>query len=144
MKNYDIESMMEVERKRNAFYQNEQIRISGKREIADVTVDLIYKNKNCAKACGNRVFKASQFVRFEKNGMVFKREQDAEETFIRNCWMKNADDVERFARRNFTIEEPKADTRRMHYSEYKNSYAECKTVKGSYDSVTKTIEVIIG
>ncbi len=32
--------------------------------------------------------------------------------------------------------------RRMHYSEYKNSYSDCKTVEGSYDKRTKTIEVM--
>ena len=32
--------------------------------------------------------------------------------------------------------------RRMHYSEYKNNYADCKTVDGSYDKATKTIEVM--
>lgn len=31
---------------------------------------------------------------------------------------------------------------RMHYAEYKNNYSECRTVKGSYDKRTKTIEVI--
>lgn len=31
---------------------------------------------------------------------------------------------------------------RMHYSEYKKNYSECKTVEGSYDKRTKTIEVI--
>ena len=30
---------------------------------------------------------------------------------------------------------------RMHYSEYKTSYRGCKTVDGSYDKKTKTIEV---
>lgn len=30
----------------------------------------------------------------------------------------------------------------MHYSEYKNSYSDCKTVEGSYDKRTKTIEVM--
>lgn len=32
--------------------------------------------------------------------------------------------------------------RRMHYSEYKTSYADCQTVEGSYDKRTKTIEVM--
>lgn len=32
--------------------------------------------------------------------------------------------------------------RRMHYSEYKRSYSDCKTVEGSYDKRTKTIEVL--
>ena len=32
--------------------------------------------------------------------------------------------------------------RRMHYSEYKNSYSDCQTVEGSYDKRTKTIEVM--
>lgn len=32
--------------------------------------------------------------------------------------------------------------RRMHYSEYKNNYTHCKTVEGSYDKRTKTIEVM--
>ena len=31
--------------------------------------------------------------------------------------------------------------KRMHYSEYKNNYAHCKTVADSYDKKTKTIEV---
>lgn len=29
----------------------------------------------------------------------------------------------------------------MHYSEYKNNYANCKTVYGSYDKYSKTIKV---
>ena len=29
---------------------------------------------------------------------------------------------------------------RMHYSEYKNNFANCQTVEGSYDKRTKTIE----
>lgn len=36
----------------------------------------------------------------------------------------------------------KAGIRRMHYSEYKNNYSDCKTVEGSYDKQTKTIEVM--
>lgn len=32
--------------------------------------------------------------------------------------------------------------RRMHYSEYKNNYSDCKTVEGSYDKHDKTIEVL--
>lgn len=36
----------------------------------------------------------------------------------------------------------KTGLRRMHYSEYKNNYADCKTVEGSYDKRTKTIEVL--
>lgn len=32
--------------------------------------------------------------------------------------------------------------RRMHYAEYKRSYSDCKTVDGSYDKHTKTIEVL--
>lgn len=31
---------------------------------------------------------------------------------------------------------------RMHYSQYKNEYADCQTVEGSYDKATKTIEVM--
>lgn len=31
----------------------------------------------------------------------------------------------------------------MHYSEYKNNYADCKTQKGSYNSDTKTIVVYV-
>ena len=31
----------------------------------------------------------------------------------------------------------------MHYSQYKNHYADCETVKGSYDKLCKTIQVII-
>ena len=31
---------------------------------------------------------------------------------------------------------------RMHYSQYKNEYANCQTVEGSYDKATKTIEVM--
>ena len=34
-------------------------------------------------------------------------------------------------------------TRQMSYRKYKTSYADCKTVAGSYDAGTKTIEVII-
>lgn len=36
----------------------------------------------------------------------------------------------------------KTGLRRMHYSEYKNNYSDCKTVPGSYDKKTKTIEVM--
>ena len=32
---------------------------------------------------------------------------------------------------------------RMHYGRYKKHYADCKTVAGSYDKNTRTIEVII-
>lgn len=32
---------------------------------------------------------------------------------------------------------------RMHYGRYKKHYADCKTVKGSYDKNTKTVEVMI-
>lgn len=31
---------------------------------------------------------------------------------------------------------------RMRYSQYKNEYANCQTVEGSYDKATKTIEVM--
>lgn len=31
---------------------------------------------------------------------------------------------------------------RMHYSQYKNEYANCQTVEGSYGKKTKTIEVM--
>ena len=34
-------------------------------------------------------------------------------------------------------------TRRMRYSQYKSHYADCKTVPGTYDKVSRTIEVII-
>lgn len=36
----------------------------------------------------------------------------------------------------------KTGMRRMHYSEYKTNYSDCKTVDGSYDKKTKTIEVM--
>lgn len=39
------------------------------------------------------------------------------------------------------IEAAKKGLCRMHYSEYKTNYADCKTVEGSYDKRTKTIEV---
>lgn len=39
-------------------------------------------------------------------------------------------------------EAAKTGLRRMHYSEYKNNYSDCKTVEGSYDKATKTIEVM--
>jgi len=44
---------------------------------------------------------------------------------------------------NVEMEEKKAASGvvRMLYSEYKNNYASCKTVNGSYDAKTKTIEV---
>lgn len=32
---------------------------------------------------------------------------------------------------------------RMHYGKYKQHYADCETVTGSYDKETKTIDVII-
>lgn len=32
---------------------------------------------------------------------------------------------------------------RMHYAQYKNEYASCQTVEGSYDKTTKTIEVMV-
>lgn len=34
-------------------------------------------------------------------------------------------------------------TKRMHYSQYKNHYSDCQTVPGSYDKVTKSVEVIL-
>lgn len=40
------------------------------------------------------------------------------------------------------VETAKTGTRRMHYSEYKSNYSDCKTVEGSYDKKTKTIEVM--
>lgn len=39
-------------------------------------------------------------------------------------------------------EAAKTGLRRMHYSEYKRDYSDCKTVEGSYDKCTKTIEVM--
>lgn len=32
----------------------------------------------------------------------------------------------------------------MHYSEYKNDYSDCRTVKDSYDKKSKTIQVYVG
>lgn len=32
---------------------------------------------------------------------------------------------------------------RMHYAEYKNYYADCKTVSGSYNAAEKTVEVMV-
>lgn len=32
---------------------------------------------------------------------------------------------------------------RMHYGEYKNNYSDCRTVEGSYDPNTRTIEVLV-
>lgn len=40
------------------------------------------------------------------------------------------------------VEKVAAGIVRMHYSKYKNEYANCKTVEGSYDKATKTIEVM--
>ena len=37
----------------------------------------------------------------------------------------------------------KIDKMRMYYGQYKKSYSDCKTVPGSYDAGTKSIEVII-
>lgn len=34
-------------------------------------------------------------------------------------------------------------TKRMHYGQYKSHYADCATVPGSYDKVTRTVEVIL-
>lgn len=100
MTNYrsDIAEMMDIEKKQRQFYIDEQVRLFGKTTVTDVRVDLILKNKNCKKAVGMRAFKASQFVRFEKNAMVFKREMDDEETVIKNCWIKNYDDVYAFVK----------------------------------------------
>lgn len=39
-------------------------------------------------------------------------------------------------------EAAKTGLRRMHYSEYKTNYSDCQTVEGSYDKVSKTIEVM--
>lgn len=39
-------------------------------------------------------------------------------------------------------EAAKTGLRRMHYSEYKANYSDCRTVEGSYDKTTKTIEVL--
>ena len=133
-----IESLMQIEKERNAFYNR-----FNTYEITDIRLDLNKANRACYKALGDRSFTAAQFVRKEANGMWFKRENDAEEAFIKNCWIKNIDDVERFVKAYFQIEEPKLNTVRMHYGEYKKNYAEHKTVKGSYDAATKTIEVIM-
>lgn len=35
------------------------------------------------------------------------------------------------------------EIKRMHYSQYKNHYADCKTVPGSYDKESRSIEVIL-
>lgn len=91
-----ILNAMEAEKARQAFINDEQIRLFGERTITEVALKLNLKNRACEKAVGTRGFKASQFVRSEGNGMWFKREQDAEETFIKNCWIKNYDDVVKF------------------------------------------------
>ena len=133
-----IDTLMQREKERFAFYNR-----FNKAEVTDVRLSLAMNNKACYKALGDRAFSATQFIRKEANGMWFKRENDAEEAFIKNCWIKNIDDVDRFIKARFQIEEPKLNTVRMHYGEYKKNYADHKTVKGSYDAATKTIEVIM-
>lgn len=38
---------------------------------------------------------------------------------------------------------PSGERKRMLYKTYKRTYATCKTVPGTYDAATKTVEVII-
>lgn len=40
-------------------------------------------------------------------------------------------------------ESKKGEVVRMFYGEYKNNYSDCRTVEGSYDRNTKTIEVLV-
>lgn len=88
-----VEKAMEIEKERNAAITDEQIRLFGERKVTDVQLKLNCKNKACFKAVGNKAFKASQFVRYDGAGMWMKRPQDADETFIRNSWVKNIEDV---------------------------------------------------
>lgn len=56
---------------------------------------------------------------------------------LRRAWASAKRDVQKAA------EAARTGRRRMHYAEYKRNYAECRTVTGSYDKRTKTIEVLV-
>ena len=55
---------------------------------------------------------------------------------LRRAWSEAKDAIKQAA------EMAKTGLRRMSYHEYKLNYADCKTVEGSYDKRTKTIEVM--
>lgn len=96
MKEYysDKMEMLAAERESRKFREDEQIRLFGENEITEIFLDLNKKNKKCYEALGNKGFKASEFVRYAEGGMIFIKNEA--EYFIKNCWIKNFDDVKRF------------------------------------------------
>ena len=138
----DKDIMMDAERARRNDPANRFM--YRKVEITEVSVDLDKTNRACVKVVGNRAFTTNDFVRLDEKGIWFKR-QNEEEVLIKNRWIKNSSKVYMVIRKQFNPEEPKQpETKRMFYGEYKKNYANCKTVRNSYDAYTKTIEVIIG
>ena len=57
---------------------------------------------------------------------------------LRNVWADAKNVMNKIAE-----ESKKNEVIRMHYGEYKNNYSDCRTVEGSYDNKTKTIEVLV-
>lgn len=61
---------------------------------------------------------------------------------LRNAWA-DAKRVMSNVMNKIAEESKKNEVVRMHYGEYKNNYSDCRTVEGSYDPKTKTIEVLV-
>ncbi len=61
---------------------------------------------------------------------------------LRNVWA-DAKRVMSNVMNKIAEESKKDEIVRMFYGEYKNSYSNCRTVEGSYDRNTKTIEVLV-
>lgn len=57
---------------------------------------------------------------------------------LRNAWADAKNVMSKIVE-----ESKKNEVVRMHYGEYKNNYRDCRTVEGSYDPDTKTIEVLV-
>ena len=91
----NIEKALREEKERRDFYNQ----FAPKYEIEDIIIDVNRANRNCDKALGNRLFKASQFVRWEGYDIVCKREQDEEETLIKRNWIKNYNKVFNFLKK---------------------------------------------
>ena len=61
---------------------------------------------------------------------------------LRNAWA-DAKRVMNSVMSKIAEESKKNEVVRMHRSAYKNNYRDCRTVEGSYDPKTKTIEVLV-
>ena len=62
--------------------------------------------------------------------------------FLRNVWA-DAKRMMSNVMNKIAEERKKNEVVRMHYGEYKNNYSDRRTVEGSYDPDTKTIEVLV-